>query len=524
MKKIILVYSMMLASMVSFAQTVDEVTLVATGSAETEQEATLVALRSAIEQTFGTFVSSNTTMVNDELIKDEIVSVSRGNVKNYEKLSSVVLPNGQTSVSLKATVCISKLISYAKSKGSSAEFAGQTFAMNMKLERLREKNTLAAYKQMCEQIILMAPKAFDFQIKLGVPALVTNESKISVEKQILAKENVYKVIATIYVLPNATTSAIHDLVENTLNSLKLTDEEIKLREQRNLFNYEYKAVYSSLGYTGHGYDDFKVRDIFLPINRDDVGEIKSQDNLVLKYIIDSFYSYIISCKSNRSHRILFSRENSADIILYKLYDAKYRVYYGDDGVVCFNTNKGYLVAEKYLRPQMEKKIIRNPYGHSPDDLKFILSDKCYPYDTMFDSKIDAESNWDKWVVKESRNTKSAKSTKDGEIKGKESKDTKSTKGTKSGKGKGIKSFLSKLADTVVMAALGSLPQPTQAISSNYRSQNSTNQSSYSSSATTSSSENPGICFYDVPIYIGEDEMNSFTGVEVEHPGLARVVE
>lgn len=499
MKKIILVYSMMLASMVSFAQTVDEVTLVATGSAETEQEATLVALRSAIEQTFGTFVSSNTTMVNDELIKDEIVSVSRGNVKNYEKLSSVVLPNGQTSVSLKATVCISKLISYAKSKGSSAEFAGQTFAMNMKLERLREKNTLAAYKQMCEQIILMAPKAFDFQIKLGEPALVTNESKISVEKQILAKENVYKVIATIYVLPNATTSAIHDLVENTLNSLKLTDEEIKLRKQRNLFNYEYKAVHSSVGYYtgGHGYsDNIEVRDIFLPINRDDVGEIKSQDNLVLKYIIDSFYSYIISCKSNRSHRILFSRENRADNILYKLYDAKYRVYYGDDGVVCFHTNNSYLEAEEYLRPQMEKKRIRNPYGHSPDDLKIILTDECYPYYIMFDRKIDAESNWDKWVVKESRNTKSAKSTKDGEIKGKES----------------------------VTAALMSSTQPTQAISSNYRSQNSTNQSSYSSSATTSSSENPGICFYDVPIYIGEDEMNSFTGVEVVHPGLARVVE
>ena len=517
MKKIILVYSMMLASMVSFAQTVDEVTLVATGSAETEQEATLVALRSAIEQTFGTFVSSNTTMVNDELIKDEIVSVSKGNVKNYERLSSVVLPNGQTSVSLKATVCISKLINYAKSKGSSAEFAGQTFSMNMKLERLRENNTLAAYKQMCEQIILMAPKAFDFQIKLGEPSLVSGE-KSSAEKQILAKENVYKVIATIYVLPNATTSAIHDLVENTLNSLKLTEEEIKIREQRNLFNYEYKVAYDE------SVSNCTLRDIFLPINEDDVGEILLQDELVLKYIIGAFYSYSIVCKSDRPHSVWFAYDweneygKRTNRIKYEIFDTKYRVKYGN---VYFSTTskfgyslKDYLTAkEEYLVPQMEHKITY--YGGHPK-----LSDECYPIRRMFQGHIDASSNWDKWVVKESRETNS-KSTKSG--KG-------STKSTKSGKGKGSKSLLSKLTDAVVTAALMSSTQSTQSISSNTtknKFSNNINQSSFSNSAaknTTSSSKNPGICFYDVPIYIGEDEMNSFTGVEVEHPEVVRVLE
>ena len=310
MKKIILVYSMMLVSMVSFAQTVDEVTLVATGSAETEQEAILIALRSAIEQTFGTFVSSNTTMVNDELIKDEIVSVSKGNVKNYEKLSSVVLPNGQTSVSLKATVCISKLISYAKSKGSSAEFAGQTFAMNMKLERLREKNTLAAYKQMCEQIILMAPKAFDFQIKLYDPSLFTDNAKESrsVSKYIeglseLAKEKVlYRVPATLHVMSNAVTSAIYDLVNNTLNSLKLTDEEIRDRKQRNLNCYKINInsrfwsgdIIASDNYDGH---------ICLPINKNDVEEIHLQDVLVERSLIDPFFAYKINIKSDKSHSL-----------------------------------------------------------------------------------------------------------------------------------------------------------------------------------------------------------------------------
>ena len=67
----------------------DEVTLVVSGEGATKDEATKVALQSAIEQAFGTFVSANTQILNDELVKDEIVTVSSGNVKNYEYLSEI---------------------------------------------------------------------------------------------------------------------------------------------------------------------------------------------------------------------------------------------------------------------------------------------------------------------------------------------------------------------------------------------------------------------------------------------------
>lgn len=56
----------------SYAQDSKEVTLVVNGEGSTKEEATHVALRSAIEQAFGTFVSANTTILNDELVKDEI--------------------------------------------------------------------------------------------------------------------------------------------------------------------------------------------------------------------------------------------------------------------------------------------------------------------------------------------------------------------------------------------------------------------------------------------------------------------
>ena len=117
----------------------DEVSLIVSGDGSTKEEATKAALRSAIELAFGTFVSANTKILNDELVKDEIITVSSGNVKNYKYLSERE-EDGKYYVSLQTTVAVGKLIEYTKSKGASAELAGATFAMNMKMKRLAASN------------------------------------------------------------------------------------------------------------------------------------------------------------------------------------------------------------------------------------------------------------------------------------------------------------------------------------------------------------------------------------------------
>lgn len=103
-------------SSVLFAQ-VNEVTLVTSGEGATENDAVNEALRSAIEQAYGVFVSANTDILNDELVKDEIVTVSSGNIHSYKKLGCVELANGNKSVSVEATVSVSNLVSFAQSKG-----------------------------------------------------------------------------------------------------------------------------------------------------------------------------------------------------------------------------------------------------------------------------------------------------------------------------------------------------------------------------------------------------------------------
>ena len=48
------------------------VSVISFGDGKTKDEATNAALRHCIEKTFGVFVTTNTQVVNDELIKDDI--------------------------------------------------------------------------------------------------------------------------------------------------------------------------------------------------------------------------------------------------------------------------------------------------------------------------------------------------------------------------------------------------------------------------------------------------------------------
>lgn len=171
-KKIFIVLvAVILATRVS-AQSVNEVTLIVSGDGTTKEEARLSALRDAIEQAYGTFVSANTSILDDEVIKDEIVTVSSGNIQKYTELGTMLLPNGNTSITLQATVSVSKLITYAQSKGSECEFAGETFATNLKLDKLNRENAEKAINQLIEQLQPLIPDMFEFQLKVEEPHLL----------------------------------------------------------------------------------------------------------------------------------------------------------------------------------------------------------------------------------------------------------------------------------------------------------------------------------------------------------------
>ena len=165
MKRILLIIACLATALFAHAQN-NEVTLVVSGEGANKTDATAMALRSAIEQAYGTFVSANTEILNDEIVRDEIATVASGNIKSYKEISSVQTSEGY-NVTVQAVVSIGKLIEYSKSQGSSAEFAGQTFAMNIKMRKLNKENEARALENLLKELRVVSKDLFKYlRIKL----------------------------------------------------------------------------------------------------------------------------------------------------------------------------------------------------------------------------------------------------------------------------------------------------------------------------------------------------------------------
>ena len=199
-------------------------TLVVSGISNTKEDAIAAALRSAIEQTYGAFVSSNTTILNDDLIKDEIVTISQGNIQSYKELSCVNLANGKIEVQLQATVSISRLVSYAQSKGASAELAGATFGMNMQMYELNKKNELTAILNLYESLSRMTG-VFDY--------------KLDVDGPYPDSDSQYKVVLKVRPYPNKQTEAYFTMLYSTLRALSITNKERKNYQEMHVKYYRY---------------------------------------------------------------------------------------------------------------------------------------------------------------------------------------------------------------------------------------------------------------------------------------------
>lgn len=142
-----------------------EVTLTVSSDGANKEEAIKNALRSAIEQTYGTLVSSNTSLLNDEVVKDEIVTVSTGNIKKYQEVISEILPSGRVYVTLQATVSLSNLVTYAESKGATVEFDGASFARNIQMEELNAKSQDKVLKNLEIQTKSLLQNGYDYSLE-----------------------------------------------------------------------------------------------------------------------------------------------------------------------------------------------------------------------------------------------------------------------------------------------------------------------------------------------------------------------
>ena len=232
--KLVLVVAVLLTTIVANAQ--DDVTLTVSGEGSTKEEATTNALRSAIEQTYGVFVSSDLSLMNESVVRDEIATLAKGNVKSFEELSSFQKADNNWFVTLKATVSPSALIEYTRAHGGRVEFAGAMFAQSMKLIELNTKNEKIAMTNMYHQLCSLLSNMFYYTIEnLQEPKIedvyVRKEGEQLFET---SKERYYSIYADFVIRNNVYNQEFYNVLHSTLKSISLSEEERQMFKSRNL--------------------------------------------------------------------------------------------------------------------------------------------------------------------------------------------------------------------------------------------------------------------------------------------------
>lgn len=241
MKKLLLIVVALAFSLAIHAQ--ETITLVVNGEGTTKEEATANALRSAIEQAFGVFVSANTQILNDEIVKDEIATIASGNIKEYKELGTVTMPDGRKSISLSATVSIMNLISYAKSKGSSTEFAGAVWGMNIKMRKLNAENERMAIDHLLEQLDILSRDMFKIELSTPNPPVKINwdDNKYYHLKKSYSSQPYFLDFNLTY-HSTSTCTLFFNLLFNSLQSIALNDDEVKAYKESGEPMYELRIV------------------------------------------------------------------------------------------------------------------------------------------------------------------------------------------------------------------------------------------------------------------------------------------
>jgi hypothetical protein len=145
------------------------VTITTTGQGENLQQATDNALRSAIEQTFGTFISSRTEILDDELVSDQIASVASGNIQSYDVLAQTRISASLWGVTVRSVVSVTKLTSFVQARGVRVEIQGGLFAANIRQQDLNEKAEVEAVRNMVGVLHELFQTSFDYSIEAGNP-------------------------------------------------------------------------------------------------------------------------------------------------------------------------------------------------------------------------------------------------------------------------------------------------------------------------------------------------------------------
>lgn len=213
-----------------------DVTLVSLGSGKSRTEALSDAFRNAINQAYGVFISTNTTILNDSIIKDEIIQISNGNIKKYDIISELPTNDNSYNISIKATVSVDKLKFFSSQKGLEVEFSGGMFSANIKLQELNElneKKVLQNLEKIMKQVIA---SSINYSLEVYQPKITTIGSPLDSERVQYAGNSESYLALGKWELPMTVSITTNENIENAYEFLINTLQKITMDEQERV-NY-----------------------------------------------------------------------------------------------------------------------------------------------------------------------------------------------------------------------------------------------------------------------------------------------
>ena len=125
-----------------------EVTVISVGTGSDRSEAINASIQSALESTVS-FMTSDTKIVNDEIVHDEVSIISQGAVKQTKILEEYKTLDGRYYVSMEVKLSETELVDYFQRSGASEiTFSGRDFANTITRLELNEKTELQAIQDL----------------------------------------------------------------------------------------------------------------------------------------------------------------------------------------------------------------------------------------------------------------------------------------------------------------------------------------------------------------------------------------
>lgn len=353
MKILLLIYTLFALNFVFSQTTENTITLTTSGTGKTLEEAKNNALRSAIEQAFGTFISSKTEILNDELVSDEITSVASGNVESFKIISQTELPDNNLALTLLSVISVTKLTSYCENKGIQIEFKGSLFATNLKLQKLNEEAELKAILDLYEVSIGILKKSIDFSVKTSEP------------KQVIGNSDLFEIKYTVECNTNANYYNFEEYFRKSIIGIGMTESEIaeykKLNKEIFCFDIDWK--YSNF------YTDKKGRRVESVESGYTIISLRNRQSVItLQNLFNKGNGFITSFKIQNDLEEIFVNVSNDNYSGYKLCN-------NYNKIECWNINCN--IQDGYN--QYENKITKTRENR----IKGLINFQIYPFDSRY---------------------------------------------------------------------------------------------------------------------------------------------